>query len=76
MSYQVTINNKQRIQVVDVNQRSTSISNSVDIDISNRQDNSILIWNDTKKKHEYVPVSYILGSADGVADDAIDYGSY
>lgn len=76
MNYQVTVNSRSRINVVDVNSTTSSVSNSIDVDPTNRQNNSVLIWNETTQKHEYVNPSEILDRADNVNDDSLDYGSY
>jgi hypothetical protein len=78
MNYQVTVKSRSRINIIDVNSRTIrgSIADSIDVDSSNRQNNSVLIWNETTQKHEYVHPSEILDRADNVNDDSLDYGSY
>lgn len=89
MKYQVTLHNSSNIQVslprttkkiVDVDTIRVDVSGGIgnldDVDSLNRQDNYILIWNESTQKHEYVPAFELLDRADGTDDDAIDYGSY
>lgn len=88
MNYQVTVHNSSNIgvtipsaqtkkKIVDVDtSNSSSISDSSDVNTTSRQNNSILIWNATTQKHEYISPSNLLDIADGVNDDAIDYGTY
>lgn len=89
MKYQVTVYNGGNIRVtvptttikrlVDTNiatNMSGNISDLNDIDLSNRQNNYVLIWNQQTQKHEYVSPFEIIDRGDGVDDDAIDYGVY
>jgi len=75
MTYKVTIKSNPRIISTVVN-RPNTINNSADVDISNRQNNSILVWNESTKKHEYITPQKLLDLSDGIDDGAIDYGNY
>lgn len=85
MRYQVTVNNTNSVsvsfgppkrRVVDVNEGPSTISGSSDVDLDTRQDQYLLLWNETSQKHEYIPASDILDRADNVVNEDIDYGTY
>lgn len=89
MKYQVTLNSNSNIQVgiprietktVDVTVGTVEIIGSItdldDVNPQNRNNNYVLVWNESLKKHVYVPPSEILDRADDVDDGALDYGTY
>jgi hypothetical protein len=88
MKYQVTLHNAGNVQVtfptasikksvnVDTTPSNDKISDLNDVDDSAKQNNGVLIWNEGTQKHEYVLPFELLDLADGVNDDAIDYGTY
>lgn len=75
MNYQVSLRKSGNIKV-DVNTSPDTIASLADIDSTNKQNNYVLIWNATTKKHEYVSPLEILDRADGVDNDTLDYGFY
>jgi len=78
--YNVTFPRTERKKIVEVDDAPRTLEASLtdldDIDATNRADNYVLIWNATTQKHEYVPTFEVVDRADGVDDDAIDYGTY
>ena len=78
--YNVTFPRTERKKIVEVDDAPRTLEASLtdldDIDATNRADNYVLIWNATTQKHEYVPPFEVVDRADGVDDDAIDYGTY
>lgn len=97
MKYQVTLHNSSNIQVglprttsqrlVDVDLQQLDITGTVadlgDVDSSNRREGYVLMWNEAKGLHEYVPPFVIADRADSSlgepvapADNYIDYGSF
>lgn len=75
MNYQVTLGKSGNIKV-DVNTSPDSISTLNDVDDSNKQNNYLLVWNESAQKHEYISPFELVDRADGVNDDAVDYGVY
>ena len=78
--YNVTFPRTERRKIVDVDEApatlEANLANLDDVDATGRADNYVLIWNATTQKHEYVPAFEVVDRADGVDDDAIDYGTY
>lgn len=97
LRYQITLQNSSSIQVglpratsrrlVDVDLLRVDVTGSVsdldDVDVQNRQEGYVLIWNEARGVHEYVPPFVVVDRADSSlgqpvapADDYIDYGSF
>lgn len=78
--YNVTFPRTERRKIVDVDEApvtlEANLANLDDVDATGRADNYVLIWNAATQKHEYVPAFEVVDRADGVDDDAIDYGTY
>lgn len=58
-----------------------TISSLQDVDSTDRKEGYVLIWNQTRSLHEYVPPFEVVDRSDSddpvqPADDAIDYGTY
>lgn len=83
MNYKVKLNTSNNIHVgvknatikksVEIN---TAPTNSIDIDIANRQNNSVLVYDSINNIHKYLQPQQILDLADGTLNNTIDYGSY
>lgn len=54
----------------------TTLGASTDVDISKRNDGSLLVWNAGTLKYEHITKFEVLDQADGTDDDALDYGTY
>ena len=54
----------------------TTLGASTDVDISERNDGSMLVWNAGTLKYEHITKFEVLDQADGTDDDALDYGTY
>lgn len=54
----------------------TTLAASTDVDISKRNDGSLLVWNAGTLKYEHITKFEVLDQADGTDDDALDYGTY
>lgn len=58
-----------------------TISELEDVDITDRKEGYVLMWNQTRSLHEYVPPFEVVDRSDSddpvqPADNAIDYGTY
>lgn len=78
--YNVTFPRTERRKIVDVDEAPSTLeanlANLDDVDATDRADQYLLIWDEVSGKHKYIPAFEVLDRADGVDDDAIDYGSY
>lgn len=54
----------------------TTLGGSTDVDISERHNGSMLVWNAGTLKYEHITKFEVLDQADGTDDDALDYGTY
>lgn len=77
-SYDVRVVSKRQISSIEVDTtpKLSSLGDIEDVDTSNLQNNGVLVYNSITQKYEFLPPSEILDRADGVDDDALDYGNY
>jgi hypothetical protein len=83
MNYKVKLNTSNNIHVgvknatikksIEIN---TAPSSSISIDPTNRQNNSVLVYDSTNNIHKYLQPQQIFDLIDGSLNNAIDYGSY
>jgi hypothetical protein len=78
MTYQVTIKNNSNFGVsiqrpVALNQELAELT---DVNIENRSNNSVLMYNASTGKYDHVDPFEILDRADGVDDGSLNYGTY
>jgi hypothetical protein len=91
MNYTVKVNigNKRRIitqnpriiSSIDVSSGAQALSSFSDVDISNRKDGYVLMWNSILGVHQYVPPFDVVDRSDSDnpvldGDGAIDYGTF
>ena len=90
MKYQVTVNGSNNIQIgipivrrkrIDVTDAgggsgSRTLSELEDVNLLDRQNNYLLIWNASTARYDHVPASEILDRVDGTDDGVIDYGTF
>lgn len=76
--FQITVDvfGQEKKRIVDVNETPNTISGLTDVDTASQQDRYLLVWNESLKRHEYVPASQVTDLADDIQDDALDYGTY
>jgi hypothetical protein len=84
MNYKVKLNTSNNIHVGVKNatiKKSIEIStiptnSTVNIDTTNRQNNSVLVYDSTNNIHKYLEPQQIMDLVDGSLNNVIDYGSY
>jgi hypothetical protein len=74
----VGVNNSTTTGSVQINTAPTApvISSNITVDPTNRQNNSILVYDSDNNIHKYLQPQQLIDLADGSLDNAIDYGSY
>jgi hypothetical protein len=86
MNYKVKLNTSNNIHVgvknatvrrsVEINTSPTESTGNITIDPSNKQNNSVLVYDSNTNTHKYLQPQQIIDLADGNLNNAIDYGSY
>jgi hypothetical protein len=73
----VGVNNSTTTGSVQINTAPIDLSNSnITVDPTNRQNNSILVYDSINNTHKYLQPQQLIDLSDGSLDNAIDYGSY
>jgi len=76
-SVQVRIGQQNAIKVVSSSLSSSgNLANINDIDASNRENLSILMYNNTTGKYEHVSPFHVVDMSDSVQDSAMDAGTF
>jgi hypothetical protein len=81
-SYQVGLpKTSKRLVDVGFNQYPGNLADLDDIDQTNKKEGYVLMWNDSRGIHEYVPPFEVVDRSDSddpvqLGDNAIDYGTY
>lgn len=84
MNYKVKLNTSNNIHVAVKNATVKKLveistiptSSYVNVDTTNRQNNSVLVYDSTNNIHKYLQPQQIIDLVDGSLDNVIDYGSY
>jgi hypothetical protein len=91
MTYRVTLQNNSNIDVstkktttrqIDVDTSivippgSSTLEGLDDVNIQNRSNNSVLMYNASTGKYDHVHPYEVLDRSDGVDDGSLDYGTY
>jgi hypothetical protein len=78
-SYNVKVTTKQQISSINVNSvpsKLQSLNEIGDVDVSNIQNNYVMMYDVSTQTFKFVHPSEVLDRADDVNDDSLDYGSY
>ena len=76
-SHNVKVRTKQDIFSVTVNTTPTIKFDQIqDVDVTNIQNNQVIMYDQVTQKYKFVNPSEILDRADDVDNNAIDFGSY
>ena len=74
---QVRVGQQNAIKVVSSSLSSSgNLANINDIDASNREDLSMLMYNNTTGKYEHVSPFHVMDMSDSVQDSAMDAGTF
>jgi hypothetical protein len=53
-----------------------SLSQIEDVDLSNLQDNHVMVYDASTNKYKFIPPAEILDRVDNIDDNSLDFGSY
>jgi hypothetical protein len=80
MNYDVTVSSRKFVSCVSTDRIQynypVKLGDLTDVNDSNVQNNYVMIYDQSTQTYRFVPPSQVVDLADGVDDDALDYGTY